>query len=354
MWFSLYPTDPPETRAAVVEQALRFGSDAPGRDAEGSPVLFTSLHIPESTGLTAFGEELARLHRTHGIRFCADISPLTLDRLGGSEATATRLREWGVEIVRIDFGFASDAIRAIAQASGCRVAINASTVDAALLDELSDLPLVGWHNYYPRPETGITEEFYLRQNALLASRGIPVLAFIPGEVQLRAPLHLGLPTLESHRHRTAWRNALHLRRLSPEATIVCAEGTLLPTHAQWIADAERTGEIVVPLSDLDTAAQGLLEGSWRIRAEEAEASHRLEGTRGFDRPLHVVNGDMRTKGSLQIDLDAAGRYRGEVHLMRSDRPLSPWQARVGEIAGPYRGIVDDIPAGATVRFILLR
>lgn len=349
MQFSIYPTDTPETRAAVVEQALRHGDEV-----GGSPVMFTSLHIPESTGLAAFGDELGRLHRDHGIGFCADISPATLARLGGLDETASRMRGWGVEILRIDFGFDAETIRAIAAASGCRIAVNASTVDAATLDQLDGLPLVGWHNYYPRPETGLTDAFYLSQNRLLASRGVPVLAFIPGEVQLRAPLHLGLPTLETHRHRNAWRNYLHLRRLSPDATIVCAEGTLLPHHAQWIAGAESTGEVVIPLADLDPVAQALLDGAWRIRVEEAESSLRLEETRGFGIPARVVNGDVRSTGSLQIDLETAGRYRGEVHLMRTDRPLSAWQARIGEIAGPYRGMIDDLAPGATVRFELVR
>lgn len=43
MLFSLYPTDSPQVREAVIEQVL----------TQPEKLLFTSLHIPESDGLPA-------------------------------------------------------------------------------------------------------------------------------------------------------------------------------------------------------------------------------------------------------------------------------------------------------------
>ena len=239
MLFSIYPTDTPEVRAAVLDQACAVAE---------APMLFTSLHQPESDGLRGFGAELADAHRERGVTFCADISPLALERLGEGFDGLGRLRDGGVEMLRIDFGFAPEEIRRIARASGCRIAVNASTATASFLDELDGIDVVGWHNFYPRPETGIGTEFFVSQNALFAERQSPVYAFLPGETALRAPLHLGLPTLEEHRHRTAWRNYLHLRAIAPDVEIVCAEGTVHAEHLEWIAHHERTGEVTVPLS----------------------------------------------------------------------------------------------------------
>ena len=344
MLFSIYPTDAPETRRRVVEQAVAQPVE-PG----GERLLFTSLHLPESAELDTFGEVLAAFRRERGVTFCADVSPLTVERLGTGTAGLARLAEWGVSMLRIDFGFDAEEIAEIAAASGLRIAVNASTIDDDLLDALAGVPLVGWHNYYPRPETGITEAFYLSQSARFTRRGLPLFAFLPGETDLRAPLHLGLPTLEVQRHRNAWRNYLQLRRLTPEALVVCAEGALLPEHAEWIGHGETTGEVTVPLSS--DAAPFLRDRSWRLRVEDAAASFRLEDTRGVERPERVRNADSRSRGSLQMDLDALGRYAGEVHLMRADLPLTGQQAWVGEVAGPYRGIVDELRPGMTVRFV---
>lgn len=341
MLYSLYPTDDPAVRAAVARAAARTGR----------PFVFTSLHIPESTGLRAFGAELAEMHRESGIEFCADVSPKALALLGVDLAGLGMLREWGVATVRIDFGFSTEDVRAIAAAGPFRIAVNASTVTPAELDELAGLDVVGWHNYYPRPETGLTEEFFAAQNALLRGRGCDVVTFIPGERDFRAPLHLGLPTLETHRHANAYLNHARALAACPTADVACAEGTVLPHHEEWIERRERDGEIVLPLASVPATMRHLLDGPFRLRPEGAAASHRIEGTRGGSVPAAAVNGARRARGSLQVDLASLGRYCGEVHLMRADLPLTATQVRVAEIAGPYVDLVDLLEPGATVRFV---
>lgn len=54
MLFSIYPTDAPEVREAVVAQAGTLAA---------APMLFTSLHLPESADLEGYGAVLTGLHR---------------------------------------------------------------------------------------------------------------------------------------------------------------------------------------------------------------------------------------------------------------------------------------------------
>ncbi|WP_323986800.1 MupG family TIM beta-alpha barrel fold protein [Microbacterium plantarum] len=358
MLFSIYPTDAAETRRTVIDQVLATApSSSPAPGASGGSgderMLFTSLHMVDTGELAAFGEVLRAAHDDDGVTFCADVSPVALEYVVAGDEGWGWLARRGITMLRLDYGFDADEIDRVAEASGCRIAVNASTVDVAFLDELAGLPVVGWHNFYPRPETGLTASFLVAQSRLFLDRGMPVLAFIPGERELRAPLHLGLPTLEEQRHHNAWRSYLQLRRLVPEAVVVCAEGAVADDHAAWIAEFEATGTVTLPVVGLDAAASVLLERPWRLRVEEAAASFRLDETRGSIRPSRIRNADARERGSLQVDLDAYGRYRGEVHLMRADRPLDAGQARIGEVAAPYRGIVDDLRPGQTVRLIPL-
>lgn len=341
MLFSLYPTDPDDVRAAVVAAAVRD----PAR-----PV-FTSLHIPESEGLRAFGEYLRELHVGRGLTFCADISPGTLELLDIELADAGMLRDWGVTMVRIDYGFDAEQTARIAASGGYRIAVNASTVTSEDLDRLAGLDVAGWHNFYPRPETGLSREFFAAQNAMLRGRGLDIYCFIPGERTFRAPLGLGLPTVESHRHANAHLNHARVLAACPDATVVCAEGTLLEEHLGWIDHRERTGETVLPMVGLDPSVGFLLDRSWRLRPEGTDYSHRIEGTRQPRTPERMVNGALRAAGSLQLDLASMGRYHGELHLMRSDRPLLAGQALVGEIAGPYRGLIECLRPGESVRFV---
>lgn len=344
MLFSVYPTDPPEVRDAVIAAA---------RDHSREHALFTSLHIPESTGLAEYTRQLQAWHERDGLTFCADISPNTLSMLNLTIDQVGVLREWGAACVRIDFGFSVDQIKRIADVGGFRIAVNASTVSAAELDALAGIDVVGWHNYYPRPETGLTSDFVLAQNRLFADRGLDVFVFAPGERTFRAPLHLGLPMLEHQRYRNLWVNYLELTELCPDATIVYAEGVPHARHLSWIEHFERTGEITVPLSEVDTAARFLLDGTWGVRVEQTGVSERLEGTRGVATPPVWVNGDERARGSIQMDLPGYGRYAGETHLMLRDAPLHPHQARVGQIAGAYTGVVDRLRISRRVRFVEL-
>ncbi|QLD12069.1 MupG family TIM beta-alpha barrel fold protein [Microbacterium oleivorans] len=346
MLFSIYPTDAPETRRAVVAQAIA-GADA----SAGERMLFTSLHMVDTGELAAFGDVLRDVHETTGATFCADVSPAALTHLVAGADGWGWLAGRGITMLRLDYGFDPVEIRDIATASGCRIAVNASTVDAAFVDALDGLPLVGWHNFYPRPETGLTAPYLQAQSRLFEERGLPVVVFIPGEREFRAPLHLGLPTLEEHRYRNAWRTYLQLRRLVPKAGVACAEGAVADDHAEWIAEFEASGTVTLPVVGLDPAASVLLDRPWHLRVEEAATAFRLDDSRGGIRPSRIRNADVREPGSLQVDLDAYGRYRGEVHLMRAERPLDAGQARIGDIAAPYRGVVDDLRPGQTVRFV---
>ena len=341
MYFSLYPTDTDDVRAAVV---------AAVRDQPEDKLVFTSLHIPESSDLHAFGDYLTQLHHNEGLEFCADISPMTLEALELGIDELGLLRNWGVRSVRIDFGFDTAQVRQTAQVGPFEVAVNASTADASLLDALDGVPAVGWHNYYPRPETGLSEAFFDQQNALFASRGLEVYSFIPGEVSHRAPLFLGLPTLEVHRHRNAYSAYLETHTRHPGVRVVCAEGVLHSEHLRWIAHFERTGEVTLPLVSVAPALRYLQGQAWHLRLEGTESSFRLEETRGATVPQQIINADERGRGSLQVDLPGYGRYAGEVHLMRRDRPLTHLAAFAGCIAQPYLGLVDVLRPGMTVRF----
>jgi hypothetical protein len=341
MLFSIYPTDSRRTREDVIAQASTHAGD---------PLVFTSFHIPEAEGLLSYGAYLQRLHREHGTTFCGDVSPRTLEALGVGTDGLGLMRQWGVTCLRIDYGFDPEQIRRIARSGDYTIAVNASTADDALLDSLEGLRLVGWHNYYPRPETGLSLPYFLSQCALFAARGLEVYAFLPGETSFRAPLHAGLPTIEEHRHRNAWRNYLALLASSPAVRIVCAEGTIAEDHLRWIQHFENTAEVTLPLTGVDPSVEFLRHRAWRLRVEDSEVSFRLEGTREARQPARLLNADQRARGSLQMDLAGYGRYCGEIHLMRTDRPLTHLQTRVAEIPDAYRGAVDLLTAGITLRF----
>ena len=172
----------------------------------GYKKLFTSLHIPEAD-YQVFVPECKKLLDAAGelgYEVTADISPSFWTRLG---ILPRDLRSIGLTTLRIDYGFDSLKIRELAEVSHCRIELNASIItetelDIVLSSGLDRRFLTAGHNYYPRPETGLGFDVFMRRSEGFKSRGIPVSAFIPCLQHPRGPIFAGLPTLESHRNMT--------------------------------------------------------------------------------------------------------------------------------------------------------
>jgi hypothetical protein len=333
MLFSIYPTDPKEVIDSVVS-ACRLGR---------SKMLFTSLHIPESENLKSYVEFLGRLNKDEGLTFCADISPLVFEKLDIKIDELSKLQKFGIEFLRIDFGFTISQIKQIK--AQMPIAINASCVTAEMVDEIGCQNLIAWHNYYPRPETGLALKFFINQNKIFQARSIPIYAFVPGEIYFRKPLQVGLPTLESHRGKNAYVNFLHLALNFGDVKIVYAEGGILPNHIKWISEYEQNGIINVPVDAVDEGVcKFFKEREFMTRIEETDFSWRLDNTRSSEYPFTNISSPSRKKASLQIDNQKYPRYQGQLHIIKKDLPKDIAMTHIADISNGYREIA-DFPLG---------
>ena len=163
--------------------------------------VFLSLHISEEFGDNYCRRAQAICHQLadRGFKVIADVSVKTLQQFGCDDMVelANKLKLWAL---RIDYGFSKEEI--FAMAKRMPVVLNASTTtaeDAAAIASCGGR-VFAMHNFYPRPETGLDEEFLLESTRALQQAGLEVLAFIPGDTTKRGPLQEGLPTLEAHRN----------------------------------------------------------------------------------------------------------------------------------------------------------
>ncbi len=347
--------------------------------ALGARTIFTSLHIPEDDPATI--RERARLiagwARERDMGLVADVSPLVTVAFGPDPWTD--LRDLGVTRVRLDDGYTLEESARIART--LPIALNASSVvaseaarvlgaPAGTLPEDSDedagrprahpddpAAALALHNYYPRRWTGLSEDSVRDSARQWHQAGQLIGAFLSGDAQRRGPLRTGLATVEDLRDADPVVQLLVLEECGCDQVFV---GDPALTPDTWRRLGEWTHDRLLDLPvfvDVRQPVPPCLAAALftpdATRPDSAQYLVRFQGSRarlsGID--LSGLHGGMpRPRGSLTVELDAAGRYRGEIALTRADLPADPWVAVLGRVAPSSIRLVDL--AGGSQRVVL--
>ena len=133
-----------------------------GQAGTGAPV-FLSLHISEEFDDTYCHRAQKACHALAdmGYRIIADVSVKTVARFGCTDLTelAEKLRLWAL---RIDYGFSREEIGAMAEKMPIVLNASTTTLEDARAIAAKGGCVMAMHNFYPRPETGLDED-YLRE-----------------------------------------------------------------------------------------------------------------------------------------------------------------------------------------------
>lgn len=314
--------------------------------ASGIKLAFTSLHIPEESGVTSERvRNLLSLFKREGFEVFADVSKKTPDMLGLSGFE--ELKELGVTSLRLDDGFTTEEMLELSRKF--RIAINASTVGEKELQKwiesgLETGNMIAWHNFYPKPGTGLDETYFLEQQSLYDSLGIPVYAFIPGDEKMRGPLHLGLPTLEDHRQQSPYVSAVQLKRWGVKGLFVGDPGC----STELLQKLERFDrEDVIELS---YNGSGEIEGAYQLRPDPGRDVLRLLDTRTNDHvpPSNTVE---RPRGTITRDNNSYGRYRGEMQITRHDLDRDPAVNVVGRICQSDLPLIESLQPDQKIQLV---
>jgi uncharacterized protein len=329
--------------------------------ANGFKSIFTSLHIPEDdpSSYKELLQILGQQAKQNDMEIMADISPKSLSHLGLDYSTVSELINWGVSGLRIDYGLGEKEIANLSHTM--KIALNASTITDKFLKTLISYGLKtenveAWHNFYPRPETGLAKNYLIGKNKWLKSFGLTTMAFIAGDNEKRGPLFKGLPTLEEHRNT----NPLHAYL---ELTETCFVDKVL------VGDISVTSETLMLLSVAseyiplqykpaikDEQLLEIIEQSNTNREDPARDVIRSMESRLYasfgEQKLSPINTVKRNRGSITIDNELYGRYAGEMQITLTDLASDEKVNVIGNI------IKEDLPllnyVGAGRRFKLKR
>lgn len=323
---------------------------------KGFTSIFTSLHIPEEDPAMYKHQlqALGKLAKQLNMELMVDISPTSLIALGFDWETASELVNWGLTGLRVDYGIDEDTI--VYLSKEMKVALNASTLTPHVLETLKqkglDISMVeAWHNFYPRPETGIGWDDFIKKNKWLKQEGLSIMAFIPGDEKLRGPIFATLPTLEAHRSASPFAAYLELSHKGIVDKILIGDrGVSERTFEQFSGYQKNeillhvTPNPAIPQSDVD-----LVKGTHTNRVDRARDCIRSVESRQYASigamRIVPVNCVERRIGSITIDNEHYQRYQGEVQITTRDLPKDRRVNVIGRVVPQDRMLLKWIDGG---------
>lgn len=312
--------------------------------------LFTSLHIPEEDTSTKKQKikQLLQMAEYAGLRVVIDVDKDSLQYLPQNISTKMTLR--------LDDGF---SIQEIAQLSkSIPIALNASTIGKdtyyQLIEQGVDLTHVeAWHNFYPRPETGLDKKWFQQKNHWLHSLGFTVQAFIPGDEQLRGPLEEGLPTLEDHRYQNLLASAIDLSR-SEVDKIFIADPKLSAKQRVIFHDYHRN-QIMTLHYRPSTKNHYFDQSRFTTRPDPARDVVRLvEGRKIMKSPINAEHSIPRAMGAITVDNQKYGRYNGELQICKTSLPFDEKVNVIGNIIKDELPLIKQISENQKINLIPMK
>ncbi|MFS0782318.1 DUF871 domain-containing protein [Bacillus sp. 1P06AnD] len=325
----------------------------------GFTTIFTSLHIPEDDGkgYADLLKELGNQARELGMELFADISPVSFPLLGLSLENAEELISWGVAGIRLDYGI--EPLQIVELSQKMKIALNASTLNEDFLEALLKMGLQSnhtevWHNFYPRPETGLERLSFIEKNKRLQEYGLTVMAFIPGDGELRGPIYESLPTLEEHRRISPFFAYLDIKECYVDKVII-GDKSISPfclEQFEWWKEG-KVG-LRCNLYTNDPVQYDIINIYHRSRMDPSRDVIRSETSRLYALPGQKVSKEntvVRQRGCITIDNEKYGRYSGELQILKKDLPADEKVNVAGKIIAEDMPLIDLIAPGSTFHFI---
>ena len=325
-----------------------------GQAGTGAPV-FLSLHISEEfdDSFCRRAEEACHALADMGFRIIADVSVKTVAQFGCTDLTelAEKLRIWAL---RIDYGFSREEIEAMAKKMPIVLNASTTTEEDARAIAAKGKQVMAMHNFYPRPETGLEEDYLRETTAMLQRAGLKVLAFIPGDAQKRGPVFEGLPTLEDHRNILPSAAFVDLVQNYGISDIFVGDPGISQKEIDRITRFCRDGILSIPCEIHDRWSH-LYDQVFTCRPDSPRKLVRFQESRVYScqgQTVEAENCVERTVGTLTVDNLRYGRYSGEIMLIRSDLPADHRVNVIGQVPENARLLLRLIGRGA--KFTLVR
>ncbi|MDR2976479.1 MAG: MupG family TIM beta-alpha barrel fold protein [Streptococcaceae bacterium] len=307
--------------------------------------IFTSMQLPEDdeSRILVFLEEVGKIAKEKQMKFMVDVSAAYFKKQGLSTNKLDKLLRLGINGIRADDGFSSQSIAEMSHQM--TVGLNASVLTQKDVEELkfyqADFDrLEAWHNFYPRPETGLSRAFLKKKNQQLKHQGFKTVAFVAGDSERRYPLKKGLPTLEAHRYKSPFVSMLDLLSLDTDE-IYIGDGGISEKSLNSFGQYGQEGLIPIEVEAVNARYNSQIFRIHQNRPDSARDVFRSRFSRSWGiSDIPSENCIERKKGAITLDNASYGRYKGELQLCKKSLPSDGKVNVIGQVISEDLELLD--------------
>lgn len=304
----------------------------------GFTEIFSSMHLPEFSVEQQIDviKELAGMADACGMELTVDIGGNEIQKILDNPIYDEAVRQAGLDFVRLDYGYSAEQEKRMLDSWGLKgFVINASIYSKdefikqkKRIESLGmDIEIRACHNYYPRPESGLCQAFFRKQNEILDELGIPVYSCIPSRINPRMPLRQGLPTLEHHRYLGVEQITCELVNCEGNHGILAADEFFPEEELKAIYDIIRKEPLelhVTWMSGVTQKERNIVEKQvHHIRFDSNQSILRSQSSREmsqFAQEIAPRHSEVRKPGMITIDNSLYNRYSGELQIVLQELP----------------------------------
>lgn len=310
--------------------------------------VFTSLHIHEEVNKSYVEdvEEMCRWLNKHQFYIIADVSPYSLEHFG-ENSLSSLVKRLHLKNVRLDFGFDEDDIKDIKDIDKT---YNASTIEMSKQIEKNSFYM---HNFYPRPETGLSDSQLSNLNNKITQANAHTLGFITGDKIKRGPIFEGLPTLEAHRNMAPYTQYVDLMKRHKMDSAFVGDILLSNNQLELITAYIEDKVIKLPVV-MELEQSHILNEVLTVRTDSPDGLIRVQESREYaqqGKAISPVNTVERIRGTVTMDNERYKRYSGEVQIMREHYPADDRVNVIGHIPDAYLLLLDNLKNGDSFMFV---
>lgn len=292
--------------------------------------VFTSLHLPEIDINTqvSFLYDLSKLTQQYHKELIADIGGKSIKQIIANKDLLDKLID--VDIFRLDYGYDHEDIQFIHKTvNNTGFMINASIYnyeeskkEIEFLRSLNT-EVIACHNFYPRKESGIDEEFALRQKQIFNSLNVPIYYWVSSHTNPRGPIYEGLPTLEIHRYLDTKLITQDLVNRFNADGIIASDNYYSEEELKTINENcdPLINPIEIKVETINNKYDDIVYKTHEFRYDSSVSFLRSKSSRimaEFSKIIEPENCVERKAGAITIDNKNYERYSGELQIILVD------------------------------------